>query len=138
MFKSGTIIKKRCYANRGYEIVTYEVDGSQFGGKNFIMQSAFNMSGDYIGSPRDANLLYKRYGITHWELNDPTNNVCSIGFSPTKRKWYGWSHRAISGFKVGYVVKKGDIVEQYIAAGTVAEDLNDCKNLAKFFAEDVS
>jgi len=31
-----------------------------------------------------------------------------IGFSPKDDKWYGWSHRAIFGFKVGSTCKKGD------------------------------
>ncbi len=31
-----------------------------------------------------------------------------VGFSPKDKKWYGWSHRAIFGFKVGSTCKKGD------------------------------
>jgi hypothetical protein len=31
-----------------------------------------------------------------------------VGFSPLDSKWYGWSHRAIYGFKVGSTCKKGD------------------------------
>ena len=31
-----------------------------------------------------------------------------VGFSPKDGKWYGWSHRAIYGFKVGSTCKKGD------------------------------
>lgn len=31
-----------------------------------------------------------------------------VGFSPKDNKWYGWSHRAIYGFTIGSVVKKGD------------------------------
>lgn len=31
-----------------------------------------------------------------------------VGFSPKDEKWYGWSHRAIFGFKIGSTCKKGD------------------------------
>lgn len=31
-----------------------------------------------------------------------------VGFSPKNNKWYGWSHRAIYGFKIGSTCKKGD------------------------------
>jgi len=31
-----------------------------------------------------------------------------VGFSPKDGKWYGWSHRAIYGFKIGSTCKKGD------------------------------
>ena len=33
----------------------------------------------------------------------------SIGFAKKNQSWYGWSHRAINGFKVGSRVKMGDI-----------------------------
>lgn len=33
------------------------------------------------------------------ELAHPNNKVCSIGLSKKDGKWYGWSHRAIHGFK---------------------------------------
>lgn len=42
------------------------------------------------------------------ELRKPDHRVPSIGFSEKEQKWYGWSHRAIYGFGVGSVVKKGD------------------------------
>jgi hypothetical protein len=31
-----------------------------------------------------------------------------VGYSPRKKKWYGWSHRAIYGFKIGSTVTKDD------------------------------
>jgi len=34
--------------------------------------------------------------------------ICQIGFCEKEQKWYGWSHRAIYGFGIGSVVKKGD------------------------------
>jgi hypothetical protein len=31
-----------------------------------------------------------------------------VGYSPKDGKWYGWSHRAIFGFKIGSTCVKGD------------------------------
>ena len=36
----------------------------------------------------------------------------SIGFAEKNQSWYGWSHRAIAGFKVGSKVKMGDCAFQ--------------------------
>jgi len=33
------------------------------------------------------------------EKAHPSNNISSIGKSKKDGKWYGWSHRAINGFK---------------------------------------
>lgn len=48
-----------------------------------------------------AEVLAKKYGITQREKRTPTSQVCSIGYSERKKKWYGWSHRAIAGFGIG-------------------------------------
>ncbi len=37
-----------------------------------------------------------------------------VGYSPKNKKWYGWSHRAVHGFEMGSICKKGDI--HYIGA----------------------
>ena len=62
-----------------------------------------------------------------------------IGFSEKEQKWYGFSHRAICGFKVGdkckgdlglgdgYTFKEGDILKT----------LDDCKQRAIEFAKAV-
>ena len=36
------------------------------------------------------------------------------GYSPKRREWFGWSHRAICGFKIGSTCHKGDC--HYIGA----------------------
>ncbi|MDP1712428.1 MAG: hypothetical protein Q8K86_08225 [Candidatus Nanopelagicaceae bacterium] len=36
----------------------------------------------------------------------PDHNVCSIGKSSKDGLWYGWSHRAIKGFKSKEEAKK--------------------------------
>lgn len=108
----------------------------------------------YIGDPKMADRLWKKYGIETFELADPGHKVCSIGFSPRDQKWYGWSHRAIFGFGVGSKVKKGDccassgFVTSYLdehpekdkslPVGFKAKNLHDAKRMAIAFAESVS
>lgn len=89
----------------GYEIRTEEVswDGKS---KPTISRSAYNTKGDYIGTAKDAYRLVVKRGIMP-EKASSEDNVCSIGYSKKRRKWYGWSHRAIYGFGIGYVAKKG-------------------------------
>jgi len=36
-----------------------------------------------------------------------------VGYSPLQKEWFGWSHRALNGFKVGSTCVKGDC--HYIA-----------------------
>lgn len=65
-------------------------------------------AGDYIGDPRTTDLLINKYGIRHFEKTEPAHCVCSIGYNPDTRTWFGWSHRAIFGFAPGSTCKMGD------------------------------
>ena len=67
--------------------------------KPFPIKYAVSKSGQYIGTPRDAWRLVNVAGISVFERRNPTSKVCSIGYCLHKKKWYGWSHRAIFGFK---------------------------------------
>ncbi len=118
---------------------------------NVIMVSAFTMALEYIGNPKAAHRLIVKRGIAPQLI--PGHNVCSIGYCAREKKWYGWSHRAIFGFKVGDRVKKGDctnssgFTEEYLAShpekdrslpiGFKAKTLDDCKLMAIAFAESV-
>jgi hypothetical protein len=82
---------------QGYEIRHQVIDGKEYGTPDVTMRSAYNPNGDYIGDPKIARLLAKR-GIAP-EISASGHSVCSIGYSEKDGKWYGWSHRAISGFK---------------------------------------
>lgn len=73
-----------------------------------IMRQAYTPSGDYIGDSKFAHRLCTKRGIKP-EKSDPAHCVCSIGFSESEQKWYGWSHRAIYGFGIGSVCEKGHI-----------------------------
>ncbi len=64
--------------------------------KKYYLQ-AFSLNGNYIGSEKDAIFLTEKYGIEP-EKRTEKSSVCSIGYSEKKKLWYGWSHRAISGF----------------------------------------
>ena len=64
----------------------------------------------------------------------------SIGFSEKESKWYGWSYRAIYGFKVGDKCKDGDlgIGDGYtFKNGDELKTLDDCKQRAIDFAASV-
>ena len=119
--------------------------------KVYYIQAFSMKDGGYIGDVKFAEYLNKK-GIVP-ELAEPSDNVCSIGFCEKEQKWYGWSHRAIKGFGIGYEVKEGDLVttsgytEEYIKehpendksvpVGFIAKTLEDCKKLAIAFAESV-
>lgn len=117
----------------GYHVVTYMVDGSQYGSRDFKMRTAFtNDNLEYIGDPKFAWRLYNKYGLRNLQSmkgREPIENrtidqeakrlllgdfmrdyssspPCSIGFNPEEQKWYGWSHRAIYGFGIGSTVTK--------------------------------
>ena len=82
----------------GYDLVTFRMTEGLCEGQECPMVAAFNWRGDYIGDARTARRLVEKRGILP-QLRTPTSNVCSVGFSLKDRKWYGWSHRAIFGFK---------------------------------------
>ncbi len=123
----------------GYKVVTKLVDGKPYKCKDFKITQAFTPDDKYIGSPKMANLLVKKKGITPEIADRRSHEVCSIGKS-TDGKWYGWSHRAIYGFKVGSTVKSGDCVEEdgNIKTGFKAKTQADAKRMAKAFARSVS
>lgn len=114
----------------GYIVRTENIDGT-------ILQSAYTPDGAYIGSAKDAHFLCAVKGIRP-QLRTPTSNVCSIGFSVKDAKWYGWSHRAIHGFRRGDVVKEGDCTAAGLPVGFRALSIRDAKRMAEAFAESVS
>jgi hypothetical protein len=100
------------------------------------IESAYTKKGDYIGDPKTAKLLAKK-GIEP-EKSKPTNNVCSIGFNKKDGKWYGWSHRAMHGFKAGDEVEEGDVLAHRFPVGFKAKSEDDAKKMAIAFAGEVS
>jgi len=129
------VIRIRHY-KAGYEIRTEKIDGQAFGCSDFSIQSAYTPDGLYIGDPKMAYQLCKKCGIKP-EYRTATSNICTIGYSQKQEKWFGWSHRAICGFKVGDVVKEGDVLEAYFSVGFKAETIEQVKQMAAAFAESV-
>lgn len=107
----------------------------------FDWTMAYTPRGDYIGNPRDAYRLCVKRGIQP-EKRDPEHGVCSIGFSVKDGKWYGWSHRAIFGFKIGSKVWKGHCAytpRRHGGRGAwVAKTVADARQMACDFAGGVS
>lgn len=154
-------VVKTIHYKAGYVVKWELIDGSQYGSPDFLMKSAFTPTGDYIGSPKNAYHLCKVRGIkpeSRLPVDSTANNgkgrTASIGFCEKEQKWYGWSHRAIYGFKVGDEVKEGDCtaesgwIDEYLAehpeedlslpVGFVSQTLDDTKRMAIAFAESVS
>lgn len=136
-FKAGYVLQR--------ELITLGSDGCW-------MTVAYNHNGDYIGDPKTAYRLCVKREILPEKIT-PERNVCSIGYSKKKRKWFGWSHRAIYGFKVGDKVKKGDCcatsgwTEEYLKThtdenvlpiGFKAKTKEDTRRMAIAFASSVS
>ncbi len=102
------------------------------------MTSAYNPHGEYIGTARNAHYLCVKRGIAPIKAN-PKHSVCSIGYCSRDGKWYGWSHRAIYGFKVGDTIKKGDCTaDGPLPLGFTALDIEDALMMAEAFAASVS
>lgn len=79
--------------------------------------------------------IKKKHNITK------TESGC-IGLDEDKGIWYGWSHRAIVGFKVGDKIfdpNFGDDKTKFTEHGSKQiKTLNDAKKSAKNFADYVS
>ena len=86
------------------------VDNSDYGGDgNLEMVNCYESeNGQWIGNPKTARMLCKKYGLRNIHKLKDSHCVCSIGFNKDEQKWYGWSHRAIYGFGIGSTCKKGD------------------------------
>lgn len=95
--------------------------------------------------------LAKKYGIETFEYPHPDSTIKHIGYAPKEQKWYGWSHRAIYGFKVGDTVKQGDVLapdpdypnmnqgrEEHLPLGFTAKTEADARRMAAAFALNVS
>lgn len=82
--------------------------------------------------------LARRFGITVREKAEPDHQVCSIGWSPSKKKWYGWSHRAIYGFGVGDPDYSEDLESTPKKDRPKIKTIEHAKEAAKRFAASVA
>lgn len=94
-----------------------------------------------LGDNEDTvNFIYK-HKLKNLDTAFPGSGCqpVSIGFNEDEQAWYGWTHRGYGKFTVGYKVKKGSIVDRgKFAYPFTAETLEDCKELAKLIAEELS
>ncbi len=136
----------------GYEVRTEKHTYNMDKDNPITIRSAYNQNGDYIGNPKTAHRLIVIKGIVP-ETIDTHDRTCSIGFCGKEQKWYGWSHRAMYGFGINDVVKKGDCTatsgwtDEYLTdrpdddlslpIGFKAETMEDAKRMAIAFADSV-
>lgn len=144
---SNATIHAKVIDKRGFEVQFQE--SSDEGDTPIYFLFAYNFKGQLIGDIHMALNLITDRGISP-ELIDADHEICSIGFCDKEQEWYGWSHRAIYGFGIGYIVSAGDIVnssgwtEEYLQehpkvntsfpVGFEAKTLEDCRTLAIAFA----
>jgi hypothetical protein len=106
---------------------------NSIGKKNKIKKALFHKSQEE---------LIDKYGIDPKTLDydgRPGSTIKNVGFSPSKQKWYGWSHRAIYGFGAGEEIKKGSCLEEgKYKEGYKIKSLEDAKKVAQTFARSVS
>lgn len=131
--KEQQIADKICYIDtKTHSII-------DFSGKKKNMLAYCSRYDDSVicfGEPDVVKALIK-FGITEkLQANKKNATMTTLGFNPDKNKWYGWSHRALAGFGVGHVVKKGDCLEK-IKPGFKCKTLADAKKVAADFAESV-
>lgn len=94
----GTILRTRRYAV--YNLVTELISAGAYGcDKAMPITYATDKGGQYLGNAKMARFLTHRKGISVFEKQTPASSVCSIGYNVQQKKYYGWSHRAIHGFK---------------------------------------
>lgn len=84
--------------------------------------------------------FFDNHGIVPEKI-DSTHSVESIGWSEKESRYYGWSHRAIYGFKIGDKSGPGKVGYQTLKDKgwpTVAKTKEDCKKMAIAFAEEIA
>ena len=124
-------------------------------GKEIYMASVFNEKKEYIGALKCFIWLLDKGIIPETiPLRKGNERVCSIGKSVIDGKWYGWSHRAHYGFKIGDKVEKGSCcaksgwTDEYLKEhpeedlslpiGFIAYTEEDAKKMAIAFADSVA
>lgn len=105
------------------------------------MHNGYNHDNKYIGDIETTRTLCDKYGIKP-EIKTPDSTVCSVGYSEKDNKWYGWSHRALIGFKIGDKLFEdtfGDDKTPYIEHGEkTIETLEQARESAIRFADSVA
>lgn len=138
-FEGPEFSRRKVVEHERYDVwdITMQVGPTTRPKDMMTMRVALSKAGHYIGMPDEARYLCDHLGIEP-EPIDVDHDVCTVGYSATKGKWYGWSHRALSGFAPGDVVRDGDCHAETIPPGTKATNLAEAKWFASAFAKSVS
>ena len=136
-YKVIKVIFQRRYP--GYLYRRELIDDSDYGGDgNLEMVNCYSLdTGLWLGNAKDARYLCIEIGLRMFEKRTPASCAASIAFQADEQKWYGWSHRAIYGFGIGDILKKGDSGQEGLEGYELAT-LEDAKDAALRFSESVS
>jgi hypothetical protein len=130
------ILNVKPYTKYGYEIRT-EMWELVEGEEPSETTAAYNLNGIYIGNEKSAKVICKKKGIIPEPAKDG-DGICTVGFCANESKYYGWSHRAMYGFKIGDVVEEGDATDESLPIGFTANTMADARCMAVAFANSVS
>ncbi len=105
---------------RGPYIIKHEwwlIEGTPKSERIFVKSAYSAQDGSFIGDTKDAHRFWKKYGIE--KFCRARSGMASIGYNATTKTWFGWSHRAIAGFRKGQKKKRGSLPNlgrQYVIA----------------------
>lgn len=117
-----------------WEVVLTDNDPTQ---PPLVTAMAFSKDGGCIGDRKEMR-EFLNMGIKP-ERNAATGtDNANIGWQEKDKKWWGWSHRAKSGFGIGSTVEKGSVLVPDYPVGYKVKTLADAKKMALRFAESVS
>lgn len=102
--------------------------------------ACYNYNNDYVGDVSIAKMLAGK--AIRPETSNAGNTVCSIGFSPPYKQWFGWSHRAICAFGIGDKLFEEDFGNDHTLftehGEKTIETLDEARIAAVNFASSVS
>lgn len=126
-----------------HEVKTIKYTGPEYGlpdGEECIVENAYNLEGQFIGSPGVAETMLS-FGV-YPQYRKPDSNVCTIGFCEREQRWYGWSHRGLCSFGIGdklFDPAFGDETTHFQDRGEITiETLAQARQAAERFAEYIS
>ena len=112
-------------SNARYTVQTARFPAGAYGSDaEWDITYALNKDGAYIGDVDTAKYICDEMQITPTTAS-ADHKVCSIGKSDKDNKWYGWSHRAMYGFKAGSKVYPGHIAYKADSMEAFKESLKD-------------
>jgi hypothetical protein len=129
------VLNIKSYTKYGYEIRT-EMWELVEGEEPSETTAAYNLNGIYIGNEKSAKVICKKNGIIPEPARDG-DGICTVGFCANELKYYGWSHRAMYGFKIGDIVEEGDATDESLPIGFTANTMADARCMAVAFADSV-